>query len=117
MKYVWFDLFKALGLEHEALEEIRKQHPRDPYVSLYKAVSEWVRGEKPQPSWSTLAQVLRQDMLEVKLADGIAERHFSIQELVQYTKSKLFPSLFFYFSVVILCITPPSSVYLSVIPQ
>ena len=88
MKYVWFDLFKAVGMDHKTLEGIRQQYPIDPEASLFECISVWVRGEQPKPSWRALVHTLRQRMLEAKLADGIAERHFSPPDLETYKKGK-----------------------------
>ena len=86
MNYLWFDLFKALGMEHRDLEIIRQQYPFNPNISLFEAISEWLK--RGNASWVSLVQALRQNMLEAKLADGIAERHFSPQELEHYKSEK-----------------------------
>lgn len=97
MNFVWFDLFRALGMEHKTLEGIRQLYPCDPNISLFEAISEWLKGGGPggqrSPNWESLVHTLRQDMLEAKLADAIAEKHFSAQQLENY-KSKIVATSF-----------------------
>lgn len=84
MNYLWFDLFVALGMEFKTLEAIRQCYPINPNISLFEAITEWLRGDTPTPSWKALVDVLRHKMLEAKLADSIAEKHFSAQDLENY---------------------------------
>ena len=88
MNYRWFDLFKALGLSHNSLEEIRQKHPYDPNVSLFEAILKWLRGNEPTPSWKALADTLSLKFLESKLATEIAEKHFSAKENAEAEKYK-----------------------------
>lgn len=87
MGFVWFDLFRSLGVDHKVLEGIRQRYPFDPDASLFEAIGEWLGG-RSKPSWTALVDALRSEMLEAKLADTIAERHFSAQDLKKYTKGK-----------------------------
>lgn len=88
MSYVWFDLFRALGIEHKALEGIRQRYPFDPDASLFEAIGEWLGDGKINPSWKALVETLHSEMLEAKLADVVAEKHFSAEELESYKKSE-----------------------------
>lgn len=86
MSYVWFDLFRALGVDFKVLEGIRQHYPFDPDASLFEVIGEWLGGggSKSEPSWKALVDTLRSEMLEAKLADAIAEGHFSAQDLEVY---------------------------------
>jgi hypothetical protein len=91
MCYMWFDLFKALGVDFKLLESIRQQYPFDPDASLFEVIREWLggRASKIEPSWKALVDVLRSEMLEAKLADAIAEKHFSATDLQAYKQGAL----------------------------
>lgn len=86
MSYVWFDLFRALGVDFKVLEGIRQHYPFDPDASLFEVIGEWLGGggSKSEPSWKALVDTLSSEMLEAKLADAIAEGHFSAQDLEVY---------------------------------
>ena len=77
MSYRWFDLFKAVGMSYDALVEIKERFPYDAEISLFEAITEWLKGEGPKPSWKSLADTLSYEMLESKLANEITEKHFS----------------------------------------
>ncbi len=84
---MWFDLFKAIGMDLQTLEGIREKYPCDPEVSLFEAILVWVEGEDPKPSWKALVDALH-CMLEGKLADFIAIRRYSPLERANHRKSK-----------------------------
>lgn len=85
---MWFDLFRSLGIDHKVLEGIRQRYPIDPDASLFEAIGEWLGGggDRSKPSWKALVDTLHSEMLEAKLADTIAERHFSAQDFKKYKK-------------------------------
>lgn len=85
---MWLELFRVLGMDYKTLVSIRDKYPKDAEISLFEAISEWIRGQDPKPSWRALVDALRNKMLEAKLADGIAERHFTPLELKNYKSSK-----------------------------
>ena len=91
MSYMWFDLFRALGVDFKVLESIRQRYPFNPDVSLFEVIGEWLGGgaSKGEPSWKDLVNVLRSEMVEAKLADAIAEKHFSAQALQIYKQGEL----------------------------
>ena len=70
----------ALGVGHTSLEEIKRRHPYDPNLCLYKAILLWLEGQTPRPSWKSLADVLQFKMLQAKLAKKIAEEHYSDED-------------------------------------
>lgn len=84
---MWFDLFRALGVDFKVLESIRQRYPFNPDASLFEVIGEWLKGGR-EPSWKALVDVLRSEMVEAKLADTIAEKHFSAQDLQIYKQGE-----------------------------
>ena len=87
---MWFDLFRALGVDHKILESIRQRFPFDSDASLFEAINEWLRASQEEASWNALVSTLRSKMLEAKLADTIAEKHLSAKDLANYKQSETF---------------------------
>ena len=79
-RYLWYDLFKFLGLNFEALTSIREKHPTNPHICLYKAILVWLSGVGEEPSWWALADVLEHKLLDPETASVIVSQHFSDEE-------------------------------------
>jgi len=80
-RYLWFDLFKFLGLSFDMLTSVRSRHPTNPQICLFKATLLWLSGVGEEPSWWALADVLEHKLLDSETASIIASRHFSDEEI------------------------------------
>ena len=71
----WNFIGIALGIDIEALNNIKRQHNNEPTHCLVAVITLWLRSIDPQPTWKILAHALRTKYLdEVALAEeGIAK--------------------------------------------
>ncbi len=78
-KAKWLRIGVYLGLTIEEMEAIEKENIRDGFETcLRKMVSMWLKRRELNPSWQTLVDVLRDEVVgEQGVADDIQRKHIS----------------------------------------
>ena len=71
----WYDVFLCLGIEREILDKCLKDHPFDNHSALLLMIDVWIQRKDPPPSWLTLVDVLRNNLLETEIADTIIAKY------------------------------------------
>ncbi len=74
----WYDIFLHLGFDRKKLDKhLKAVPPRDRYI-LLMLVQDWLDRQDPPPSWEAMVDVLRNKLLEGKLAADVEEKYLGI---------------------------------------
>lgn len=86
-----------LGVDREVLEECCRKYPCDDQSSLIELISQWLKRKDPLPSWSELADVVENVLLEGELASAIRMTYCLEHSIVD--KGNVYQNILHYFTL------------------